>query len=719
MKNLYTTLFLISFGLVANLPAQTLKNIHRHNQPVLRIPTHLIDKVETAEVNGAQVLQVRQLNGYVSEIPLAQIDSITHSEGQALDPAQLGNLRTASVMGIVSGPTGAPEMNAIVRSPYGGEETRTDPNGVFFLNDIIVYDKLGYIIITKPGFHQGSRSFLPLETGSNRINVQLLPMTQSGSFTASSGGTVTSGLLQLNFPANAITLNGQPYAGPVNVYVAALDPSSPEMYDQMPGELLGGMNDSLRLLRSFGMASIELRDANMNELQLAEGESATLTFNIPSALLAEAPETIDWWSFDEALGYWKHEGEAQKQENTYVGAASHFSWWNCDVPENFNDLHGSVNTSDGTPISDAQVNVVTPNLGIGITYTNAEGEFSGRVPKNQQLTLNIFLTCETTNDWNLVYTEDFTSGTDPIVGQYEPESLDDRYPITGTVVNCEGQPVESGYVKMGLQVYLTNETGQFTIQTCAVGAYVIQGYDTSIADSIKISELDTFQVALQGIDAGALQACFGILGTVTDIEGNIYETVLIGNQWWMAENLHTATYANGDAIPNITGNTAWAQLSTGAWCHHNNNTANNAIYGKLYNWYTTVDPRNLCPVGWHVPGDAEWNTLISYLDPNYIPNTIGVQSQTAGGKMKSTGMQHWLSPNSAATNERGFSGLPGGHLDATSGNFSFVGNYGYWLSSTQYSASNVWIRFLFYNTGNVTRASYNKVDGFSVRCVKD
>jgi hypothetical protein len=99
---------LIVLGL--QIDAQTLKNIHRHNQPVLRIPTYLIDKVETAEINGTQVLQVRQFNGYVSEIPLSQIDSITHSEGEAVDPAQLGKLRTASVMGVVTGPTGAPEL---------------------------------------------------------------------------------------------------------------------------------------------------------------------------------------------------------------------------------------------------------------------------------------------------------------------------------------------------------------------------------------------------------------------------------------------------------------------------------------------------------------------------------------------------------------------------------------------------------------------------------
>jgi hypothetical protein len=203
---LFLGFLLMLFGL--RIDAQTLKNIHRHNQPVLRIPTHLIDKVETADVQGTPHLRVIQFNGYVSEIPLAQIDSITHSEGQAVDPAQLGNLRTASVTGVVRDHNNEPMFDCIVRSPYGGEETRTDPNGVFLLSNILVYDKLGYITITKPGFHQGSRSFLPLENGSNRVNVQLLPMTQSGSFTSSTGGTVTSGSLQLNFPANAIQQNG-------------------------------------------------------------------------------------------------------------------------------------------------------------------------------------------------------------------------------------------------------------------------------------------------------------------------------------------------------------------------------------------------------------------------------------------------------------------------------------------------------------------------------
>jgi uncharacterized protein (TIGR02145 family) len=706
MVKLYVTSILIFITFCLQLNAQTLKNIYLHNLPVLRIPTALIDKVETAEIDGQRTLRVIQFNGFVSQIPVAQIDSITHTDGTALDPAQLGNFRTASVMGVVQGPTGAPEMNAIVRSPYGGEETRTDPNGVFFLNNILVYDKLGYITITKPGFHQASRSFLPLETGSNRVNVQLLTMTQSGTFNSTAGGTVTSGLLQLSFPANAIVRsNGQLYTGTVRVYAAALDPTSSAMFDQMPGELLGGMNDSLRLLRSFGMASIELRDANMNELQLANGQSATLKFNIPTSLQSEAPQTIEWWSFDESLGYWKHEGEAQKQGTQYIGAASHFSWWNCDVPQNFNDFNGTVNTVGGTPVSDAQINVISPTLGTGITYTNAEGIFTCRVPKNQSLTLNVNLTCSTINDWALAYTETIPSATQPINSTITA-SLNGRYPITGTVINCTGQPVESGYVRVASQVYST-ENGAFTIQTCTIGSYSIRGYNITNPDSIKVSDNITLQVNSLGANAGNIPTCFTIYGSVADIEGNIYPTVLIGNQFWMAENLRSATYSNGEPIPNVTLNTAWIQLNSGGWCNYNNDAANDSVYGKLYNWYTTVDPRSLCPSGWHVPTNAEWTVLTDYLGGTSV----------AGGKMKST--TGWNAPNTGATNESGFSGLPGGETTYSNEAFSNVGDICYWWSSSYSSMTGASNRILYYYNGNAGGYGGNETHGLSIRCLKD
>ena len=686
------------------IDAQTLKNIHRHNQPILRIPTTLIDKVETAEINGQRTLRVIQFNGFVSQIPVAQIDSITHTEGTALDPAQLGNLRTASVMGVVRGPTGAPEMNAIVRSPFGGEETRTDMNGVFFLNNILVYDKLGYITITKPGFHQGSRSFLPLESGSNRVNVQLLPMALSGSFDAASGGSVSTLLFQVVIPANAVALNGQPYNGTVNIYAQALDPTSANMFDRMPGELLGGMNDSLRLLRSFGMANVELRDTNMNELQLATGVSATLKFNIPTSLQAAAPQTIDWWSFDETQGYWKHEGEAQRQGNQYVGLASHFSWWNYDVPENFNNLYGTVNSTGGAPVSDAQVNVITQTLGTGVTYTNSEGVFSGRVPKNQQLTLNVYLTCSTTNDLTLVHTETINSETQDL-SVVITTSLEGSYPLTGTVATCQGQPVEEGYVKMGNQVHFTTD-GAFVIQTCFTGLYSIRGFDLSNIDSVKVSDLISVVVGTSGGEAGIIATCSDMFDTLSDNEGHIYPIVLIGNQWWMAENLRSSTYANGDAIPQVTDVSIWDQLTTPAWCNYDNQAANDPVYGKLYTWYAVSDPRNICPIGWHVPAEVEWSTLSEHLGVN------------ANWKMKST--SGWPNAEPNATNESGFSAIPAGKRTIY---FSHIGLEGNWWTSSENGEFYANYRFIYSNdfntNGILLSGAGTKRIGYSVRCVKD
>ncbi|HPH81805.1 MAG TPA: FISUMP domain-containing protein [Flavobacteriales bacterium] len=716
MKSHILLLFYLFMILGFHLSAQTLKNIYRHNQPVLHIPTHLIDKVETADVNGERVLKVIQLNGYVSQIPVSQIDSITHNEGQAVDPAQLGNLRTASVMGVVRDTGNVPVNMAIVRSVFSGEVTHTDANGVFFLNNITVYDKLGYITIEKPGYHKGSRSFLPLQQGSNRVNIELLPMALSGSFNSTSGGQITSGLLQLNFPANAIQLNGQSYTGTVNVYAQALDPTSNSMFDQMPGELLGGMNDSLRLLRSFGMASVELRDTNYQLLQLQAGTSASLQFTISDSLLNVAPTSIDWWSFDESQGYWKHEGLAQKQGNVYVGNASHFSWWNCDTPENFVEFHGTVNSLEGNPVSDAQIHVNSPTLGNAISYTNSEGTFCGWVPKNQNLTVSINLFCSSTNNWESVYTEIIASGLNMIIEEFDINLLN-NYPISGTVLNCSNQPIVSGYVMVGNQISFTSE-GLFSIQVCVNGTYTLLAFDSSNPDTIKVSNPIPVQVLNSSVQLGNIVTCLDIYSTVTDTDGNTYPTILIGNQWWMAENLKTSRFADGTLIPNITNDSEWAQLNTPAWCNYDNSVSNDAVYGKLYNWYSVDDPLNVCPTDWHVPSDAEWNVLIGFLDPEFNPSGLGSQSYTGGSKMKHPGLQYWDAPNLDVTNESGFTGLAGGHRHPIN-SFELKGQFGFWWSSTFSSTNYAWYRYLRSINNEVGRESPHMRLGYSIRCIKN
>ena len=199
---------------------------------------------------------------------------------------------------------------------------------------------------------------------------------------------------------------------------------------------------------------------------------------------------------------------------------------------------------------------------------------------------------------------------------------------------------------------------------------------------------------------------------ITDSEGNSYKTVTIGTQQWMAENLKVSKYNDGTAIPNITDNSQWQTNTTGAWCNNKNDAVNNTKYGKLYNWYavnkTSNGNKNVCPTGWHVPTDAEWTVLTDYLGGLTV----------SGGKMKEEGTTSWNSPNTEATNTSLFTGLPGGYRDFFA-NYYYIGDYGYWWSSSEHDTYGAWYRYLNKYNGNANRNYFNKVIGLSVRCLRD
>ena len=199
------------------------------------------------------------------------------------------------------------------------------------------------------------------------------------------------------------------------------------------------------------------------------------------------------------------------------------------------------------------------------------------------------------------------------------------------------------------------------------------------------------------------------MATVTDIDGNVYETVLIGEQLWMTENLKVTHYNNGDEIPNITNNGDLCGLSTGAYCNYDNNPTNSETYGRLYNWYAVDDSRGVCPDGWHVPTDDEWTILTDYLGG----------ASVAGGKMKETGLDHWNNPNGGATNESGFTGLPSGKRSDANGTFYSMGNIGeFWQSSESDSVYANGLE-LYYGGPNVTRYGGYKPAGIGIRCLAD
>ena len=213
--------------------------------------------------------------------------------------------------------------------------------------------------------------------------------------------------------------------------------------------------------------------------------------------------------------------------------------------------------------------------------------------------------------------------------------------------------------------------------------------------------------------------CAGGPTIVSDIDGNVYNVVSIGNQCWMKENLKTTRYKNGTPLPTGLSDAQWQATTSGACADYNNDSTKTAVYGKLYNWYAVADTNGLCPTGWHEPEDWEWNVLVKTIDTSADTSCNNcIQSQTAGGAMKEIGLTHWASPNTGATNNSGFTGLPGG-VRFGSGAYGFVGYYGYWWSATQFSSADAYFRYLDCSSSGVSRSSYEEAFGFSVRCVRD
>jgi uncharacterized protein (TIGR02145 family) len=216
-----------------------------------------------------------------------------------------------------------------------------------------------------------------------------------------------------------------------------------------------------------------------------------------------------------------------------------------------------------------------------------------------------------------------------------------------------------------------------------------------------------------------------IVQTVGDIDGNEYPIVKIGDQWWMAENLRTTKYADGTDIPTGLDNSGWAAAESGAFAVYPPEEAFETdpdedileAFGALYNWYASTDPRGICPAGWHTPSDEEWKQLEMYLGMSETEaDELNYRGTDEGGKMKS--ITAWVGPNEGATNESGFTALPGGYR-ASNGSFGGIWSAGYWWSSTEYIETSALSRMLSYKLATVLRYFDDKNNGFAVRCVKD
>jgi uncharacterized protein (TIGR02145 family) len=425
---------------------------------------------------------------------------------------------------------------------------------------------------------------------------------------------------------------------------------------------------------------------------------------------------------------------------------------------------GNVITISGTPTNTGTFNYTIPLTGTSCSSVNATGTITvtaacaaAAASTTPTLTVNTVLT-------NITHSTTSATGIGSASGL--PTGVSAAW--SGNVITIRGTPTATGTFNYtipltGTSCSSVNATGTITVTapvcaataasttptlpvstvltnithatTIATGIGTASGLPAGVTAAwsgnvITISGTPTntgtfnYTIPLTGTSCSSVNAtgtitvsppACGSVTSVTDIDGNTYPTVSIGNQCWMSENLKTSRYRNGGLIPNVTDNTAWSNSTIGAWSYYNNAEANNAIYGKLYNWYTTLGD-TLCPTGWGVPTDAEWTILTTYLGGGSV----------AGGKMKVTGTTYWESPNTGATNESGFSALPG-RFRTGDGRFASIEISAFFWSATEDPSGYndlderylAFHRGLLNSAGNVYRYSEPKSNGESVRCLRD
>jgi hypothetical protein len=416
----------------------------------------------------------------------------------------------------------------------GGDTALTDNNGVFIIRDANVKERFAYVKAKKTGYIHGSRSLVPSE-GTNQIQIMLLQENVISTIESGIENVVTlPNGSAVKFDGNFTKPDGSDYSGSVDVIFHHLNPADEDMRLQMPGMLYAENQDGAeRMLQTFGMLAVELKGSAGEDLNLAEGSTAEITMPLDSSLLATAPQTIPLWYFDEDLGYWKEEGQAKLQGNTYVGEVSHFSFWNCDVQADASMVCVNVLSEDGQPLSNTQIVITSANYGSSYGYTNSDGVACGFVPSGETLIIEIDIyqgNCSS----DFTYTENIGpfSGDDVVTINLPPFPEGSTETITGFFNACDNSPVTNGYVELrhnGLTYMENVENGafEFSIFSCPDNStFTLIGFDY---DNLQTTGEINLTFTSPVTDIGNLIACNTVDEFANITVGNFYETTFIGN----------------------------------------------------------------------------------------------------------------------------------------------------------------------------------------------
>ncbi len=512
---------------------------------------------------------------------------------------------TGDLRGVVVDQNDALVIGATVT--LNGNSTTTDDYGHFFFADTEMNAKGAYLTVQKDGFFEGSRRFFPQANAESRVKVELLPMNFATEFSALTGGAYTfeDDGVQLIFPENAVIneATGETYNGTVAVAAVYLDPNDADIYDRMPGNLQG-INTAADevVLQTVGMMAVELRGENGEELNLAEGKTATVSVPVPDGVTADE---VPLWSFDEAIGMWIEEGTATLQNGVYVGEVSHFSFWNWDFDLPSADLTINLTDSNGNPVVNTQINVISETIGTGgYGYTNDAGSDSGMVPAGEVLTVVILSQCgsELLNVEIGPFAEGSNNTETFVVDAPEINSTT----ITGTVVDCDGAPAVNSLVIVdydgGPTQYIYTDEGSFN--TLATFCNAPATATLTAVDLNNLVQSSDTEIVIGGTnDLGAVSACDQA------VEENILTVTIDGvTQSYLVTNVNASAASTDISVNTDSVGIFIGFIGAGA-----------GDYGGNLNYIEIIQDQNL---GWSYgaanqnQGGFENFTITNYTDTN-------------------------------------------------------------------------------------------------------
>ncbi|MEM1319567.1 MAG: hypothetical protein AAGG75_04885 [Bacteroidota bacterium] len=432
----------------------------------------------------------------------------------------------AVVQGIITDRQGQPLGQ--VQVTFGPQSVETDAKGAFLISHTIQGQR-GILHLRKPGYFDLQKAVMASKVGLARTFIQLTERGDAPRISSSQGGAIEiSGGGRVEFAPNSFEDEfGNAYTGEVAVYSYYIDPTDPKVEQFVPGDLSGfDSEDNLRGLQSFGMVKVELEGDAGQRLQI--NQAATLEIPVPDALQWQAPSAIPLWYFDEALGFWKEEGEAMLQGDFYIGQVRHFSFWNCDIPIETVFFEATIRTPSNSGLPTTVRMTQLSNGDQRTTHSSIDGYFSGLVPANEELRLDIFDNCG-----GLLHTENIAPmSSDPILRIITVDGNLSFF--SADIVSCTAGPLSKPYLTIDIPgsqeqlLLFANERGRVagTIATCGASELTIRAYDL-------IGQLQSNPQTLAVtpvIDPGFLSTCNGVTEIVTlEFDGRRHDMVYFGS----------------------------------------------------------------------------------------------------------------------------------------------------------------------------------------------